>query len=121
MRTYLILAGGFLAIALGQTMLGPGQLANAPKIVGQFGFNCFTVGSGTTCAVDQSYILNLILPCASASLPCPPPAPVAPKPGPCPSTGSVILTNEPAAYFCVQTSQFASNLNWIRVAGVNTW
>jgi hypothetical protein len=123
MKAYLLLAGGFLAIALGQTMLGPGQVANIPHIAdSRFGFACVSVETFTSCQIDQSVILNLGLPCPAGGLPCPIGSPgVAPSPGACPSTGSVILTNEPAAYFCVQTFPGAPNLNWIRVAGVNTW
>lgn len=127
MKTYLLVSGGFLAIALGQTMLGPNQanFPQVPQIVGQVGFSCMTGSGGqsTFCQVDQGLILNLAIPCPAGGLPCPSPfSPgVAPPPGACPSTGSVIATNEPAVYFCVQTFPGAPNLNWIRVAGVNTW
>jgi hypothetical protein len=114
MKAYLILAGGFLAIALGQTMLEPGQLANAPQIVSQFGFDCTSAGTSTTCQIDKSYMLHLWpVPFDGSG--------TAPSPGACSDTGGVILTNEPAAYFCVRTFPGAPNLNWIRVAGVNTW
>jgi hypothetical protein len=112
------------ALAPGQTtLLTPSQLANAPSLPGQFGFSCTSVGPSTVCQVDQTTVLNLALPCPAGGLPCPSPfSPgIAPKPGACPSTGSVIVTNEPAAYFCVLTFPGAPNLNWIRVAGVNSW
>jgi hypothetical protein len=111
------------AAALASTILGPSQVANIPQLPSQWGFNCTTVGPSTVCQVDQSIVLNLSLPCPAAGLPCPLPfsPEVAPPPGPCPSTGSVIATNEPAVYFCVRTSPGAPDLNWIRVAGVNTW
>jgi hypothetical protein len=121
-KAYLLLAGGFLAIAFGQTLLGPNQMANVPQLPTQFGFLCQTLGSSTVCQVDRSMILNLSLPCPAGGLPCAntfTPG-VAPPPGPCPSPGSVILTTEPAAYFCVQTVG-TSILNWIRVAGTSTW
>jgi hypothetical protein len=114
MKAYLLLAGGFLAIALGQTMLGPGQLANIPTLPSQFGFNCTAVGPVTTCEIDRAYMLHILPIPFGGSV-------TAPLPGACTDTGGMILTNEPAAYFCVQTFPGAPNLNWIRVAGVNTW
>jgi hypothetical protein len=112
-----------IAAAVAQTLLTPSQLANAPQLPNQFGFTCASVGPATVCHVDQTLVLNLALPCPANGIPCPSPfSPgVAPRPGVCPSTGSVILTNEPAAYFCVQTFTGAPSLNWIRIQGVNTW
>jgi len=114
MKAYLMLAGGFLAIALGQTMLGPNQLANVPQLPSQFGFNCTSVGASTVCQIDRAYMLHLLpVPFDGSS--------AAPSPGACTDSGGMIVTNEPAAYFCVRTFPGAPNLNWIRVAGVNTW
>ncbi len=117
MRLYLLLAGGFLAIAFAQTILnGPAQVANMPQLPGQFGFNCTTVGPSTVCDVDSAYMLHLEpTPFDGTAVP--------PMPGPCPSTGSVIVTNEPAAYFCAKMSSGVGtiSLNWIRVVGVSTW
>ncbi len=116
MKAYLMLTGAFLAMAFAQispqlfnqTLLGPSQVANTPQLANQFGFACTSVGPSTVCQVDRSYMLHLL----SAT---------APSPGACADTGGMILTSEPAAYFCVQTVPGAPNLNWIRVAGVNSW
>jgi hypothetical protein len=113
-KLYVLLAGGFLAIALGQTLIGVGQLANSTRLPSQFGFNCTTVGSSTSCEIDRAYILHLEPVPFDGSA-------VAPRPGPCPTTGSVIVTNEPAAYFCVAIVPGGLALNWIRVQGQSTW
>jgi hypothetical protein len=114
MRAYLLLAGGFLAITFAQTLLNPGQLANVPQLPSQFGFNCTSVGTSTNCELDKAYMLHILpVPFDGTS--------IAPSPGACFDSGGVIVTNEPAAYFCVRTSAGAPGLNWIRVAGVNSW
>ncbi len=118
-KLYLLLAGGFLALAFAQTfnqtLVGPTQLANVPQIQSQFGFMCTTVGPSTVCQVDTAYMMHLEpIPFNGSAVP--------PTPGPCPSTGSVIVTNEPAAYFCaVKMAGGLPTLNWMRVAGVSTW
>ncbi len=122
-KAYLLLAGGFLAIALGQTALDLNQTKNIPQLAGQFGFACITIGASTTCQVDSSYMLNLALQCPTGGLPCPngfSPG-VAPPPGPCPSSAWVIVTNEPAAYFCAPPPLGSFGFHWIRFSGVNTW
>jgi hypothetical protein len=117
---------GLLVIAVAMlaqtTFVSSKQIANLPQLPGQFGFNCTSAGPSTTCQVDQASVLNYSLPCPAGGIACGTFQPgVAPKPGACPSTGSVIATNEPAVYFCVQTFPGAPALNWIRVAGVNSW
>jgi len=55
-----LLVAGCLAIALAQTLLTPGQLANVPTLPSRFGFNCTTVGPVTTCEIDRAYMLHLL-------------------------------------------------------------
>ena len=104
----------FVAVCFAQSLIGPGQIANVPDLRSHFGFSCTTVGPSTVCEIDKAYMLHLLpIPFDGSA--------TAPSPGPCTDSGGVIVTNEPAAYFCVKTFPGAPNLNWIRVAGVNTW
>jgi hypothetical protein len=114
-KTAAILLGVLVLIALkAQTMLnGPQQVSGIPQLPSHFGFNCTTAGPSTTCEIDRAYMLHLLpIPFGGTS--------AAPAPGPCADSGGVIVTNEPAAYFCAPTPG-TPNLNWIRVAGTNTW
>lgn len=113
MKAYLLLLTvGILAMA--QTLLTPGQIANVPSLPSQFGFSCVTTGPSTVCEIDRAYMLHLVpIPFDGGG--------TAPPPGPCTDSGGMIVTNEPAAYFCVRTAPGLPALNWIRVAGTNTW
>jgi hypothetical protein len=111
---WIALACLFLVAATAQTMLTPSQLANVPNFPSRYGFNCTTVGSSTFCEIDRAYILHLLpIPFDGTA--------VAPQSGACFDTGGVIVTNEPAVYFCARTFPGAPNLNWIRVQAQSTW
>lgn len=104
----------FVLIVKAQTLINTDQVGNLPDLRSRFGFNCTSVGPSTACEIDRAYMLHLLpIPFDGSG--------VAPSPGACADRGGVIVTNEPAAYFCVRTFPGAPNLNWIRVAGQNTW
>jgi hypothetical protein len=105
-----------IAVALTpQTLLTPSQVANLPHIAdSRFGFICTTSGSVTTCEVDRAYMLHLLpIPFDGTATP--------PSPGGCFDTAAVIITKEPAMYFCASPPPGGFSPIWIRVSGVSTW
>ncbi len=103
-----------ICILFAQTMVGPGQLANIAQLPSHFGFNCTSAGSSTVCEIDRAYMMHLWpVPWAGTG--------IAPSPGACFDTAGVIITKEPAMYFCASPPPGGFGPIWIRVSGVSTW